>query len=355
MTARLTTDRCYVPSHDAAFHPNLTRVLHLKVKGRPTTATHDLGAYTYECRHFVDREYLCSVPGGVDLLEGIAPSEPPCRRVEMVGAAPAEVLGMLPDKLPCTLWTPAGAGARRKLCLDLAGVLVVESLPVPLHVSLKSLMESCGDDETLASHLCVAAQGDPVENGFGRAAFPERYRDHDFWLDRDPKTDPKSNLPREQVIRAESALMAARGRDGVEYASCALCRLMGSEEDGVFLKRCAGCDVTHYCSRQCQHAHWGVHKASCVRSRGARSVDERRGGDEPWRADGIRSLEGSVRSLGLTESRTDMGMLAAADMPDTPQRRSIDGDSNFSDEDGGSPTFGTCEPHPQTARPPGGK
>ena len=140
----------------------------------------------------------------------------------------------------------------------------------------------------------------------------------------------------------------------MEYASCALCRLMGSEEDGVFLKRCAGCDVTHYCSRQCQHAHWGVHKASCVRSRGARSVDERRGGDEPWRADGIRSLEGSVRSLGLTESRTDMGMLAA-DMPDTPQRRSIDGDSNFSDEDGGSPTFGTCEPHPQTARPPGGK
>ena len=81
----------------------------------------------------------------------------------------------------------------------------------------------------------------------------------------------------------------------------------------------------------------------------------RRGSDEPWRADGIRSLEGSVRSLGLTESRTDMGMLAAADMPDTPQRRSIDGDSNFSDEDGGSPTFGTCEPHPQTARPPGGK
>ena len=105
MTARLATDRCYVPSRDAAFHPNLTRVLHLKVKGRPTTATHDLGAYTYECRHFVDREDLCSVPGGVDLLEGIAPSEPPCRRVEMVGAAPAEVLGMLPDKLPCTLWT----------------------------------------------------------------------------------------------------------------------------------------------------------------------------------------------------------------------------------------------------------
>ena len=37
--------------------------------------------------------------------------------------------------------------------------------------------------------------------------------------------------------------------------------------------------------------------------------------------------------------------MLAADMPDTPQRRSIDGDSNFSNEDGGSPTFGTCKPH----------
>ena len=164
-----------------------------------------------------------------------------------------------------------GAGARRKLCLDLAGVLVVESLPVPLHVSLKSLMESCGDDETLASHLCVAAQGDPVENRFGRAAFPERYRDHDFWLDRDPKTDPKSNLPREQVIRAESALMAARGRDGVEYASCALCGLMGSEEDGAFLKRC-GVRRDALLQQAVPARALGVHKASCVRSRGARSV-----------------------------------------------------------------------------------
>ena len=299
MSARLTPDRCYMPSRDAALYPNLTRVLHLKVKGRPTTATHDLGAYTYECRHFIDREYLSSIPGGADLLDSTVPSEPPCRRVEMASAAPAEVLGMLPQKLPCTLWTPAGHGARRKLCLDLAGVLVVESLPVPLHVSLKSLMESCGDDETLASDLCVAAQGDPVENRFGKAAFPERYRDHDFWRDADAvKNTP--NLTREQVIRAESALMAARGRDGVSYASCARCGLRNAEADGVFLKRCAGCDVTHYCSRQCQHAHWGIHKVACVGSSRARAVDERGGsGDEPWRADGIRSLEGSVRSLGV--------------------------------------------------------
>ena len=47
--------------------------------------------------------------------------------------------------------------------------------------------------------------------------------------------------------------------------------------------------------------------------------------------------------MGLTESRADIGVLA--DMPETPQRRSIDGDS-MSNEDGGSPTFGTfgCQP-----------
>ena len=235
--------------------------------------------------------------GRRDLLEGIAPSEPPCRRVEMVGAAPAEVLGMLPDKLPCTLWTPAGAGARRKLCLDLAGVLVVESLPVPLHVSLKSLMESCGDDETLASHLCVAAQGDPVENRFGRAAFPERYRDHDFWLDRDPKTDPKSNLPREQVIRAESALMAARGRDGV---SCSVVRhrqLMGSEEDGRVPQAVRGVRRDALLQQAVPARALGDTRRRASNRAGLGAwMSSGAGGDEPWRADDARSLEGSVRA-----------------------------------------------------------
>ena len=42
------------------------------------------------------------IPGVADLLDSTVPSEPPCRRVEMASAAPAEVLGMLPHKLPCS-------------------------------------------------------------------------------------------------------------------------------------------------------------------------------------------------------------------------------------------------------------
>ena len=44
---------------------------------------------------------------------------------------------------------------------------------------------------------------------------------------------------------------------------CANCGVAHNEADGVQLMRCSRCEVACYCSRDCQVAHWPLHKHAC--------------------------------------------------------------------------------------------
>ena len=46
-------------------------------------------------------------------------------------------------------------------------------------------------------------------------------------------------------------------------ARCANCAKLQSDS-GVNLKRCAKCQTTHYCSRECQKTNWKAHKKICA-------------------------------------------------------------------------------------------
>jgi hypothetical protein len=49
------------------------------------------------------------------------------------------------------------------------------------------------------------------------------------------------------------------------------CRsLVGVSEAAAAVKACGGCGAC-YCSRECQEAHWAVHRKACRRLRGARA------------------------------------------------------------------------------------
>jgi hypothetical protein len=144
---------------------------------------------------------------------------------------------------------------KRKLSLELAHVLVVDRLPVPLHISVKTLMEAC-EDEVVASDLCCAAAAAATAAAAGTAfraeAFPRGFRSHEYWSGGGSSVHGGGHggsggggsggqvgvgstvgghggtfcaLSREEIIRVENVLMAhARGAgDRVYVARCARC------------------------------------------------------------------------------------------------------------------------------------
>ena len=67
--------------------------------------------------------------------------------------------------------------------------------------------------------------------------------------------------------------------------------LRGASEVKVSCKACTGCKVVHYCSRQCQVAHWKVHKGICKELLGGNP-----GGGESKKGGGKQRAAGEVTS-----------------------------------------------------------
>ena len=191
-----------------------SRVVSLKALGVPVACSHDLGASHHDRRHFIDKDFLLSLPDGARLLEAARATKPSpaCRAVICLadadvyefgtdfasgarsvasGATHLRVLGMLPVPLPVTLRVRPGtlAGSPRsdalgekKLTARLSDALVVERLPVPAHVSLRRATECAsarGRDDVVAD--LVLAVCDPRAPRTKPGAFPERYRARPGW------------------------------------------------------------------------------------------------------------------------------------------------------------------------------
>lgn len=295
----------------AIFRPNALRVLHVELSGRHAcVASNDMGASTYECRHFVDKDYLSTLPYGPALLAALEPPSPPCRfllshgddvRDEDRSCPSLRVIGMLGEPLPVTLLThasdapatgaqlcrkcagdatttrvsekPNGCGrlvshhsfavpATKRIRAELAHVLVVERLPVPLHVSVKALMEACEDDAVAADLCCMVTTirrtvSDPTGGGrvpcgalggalgeaFVPESFPRRYRAHEYWSSNAFRTSAHgggsfgSSSNRVQLVQMERALMAVKRGDRVYVAGCSRCGDDGCSASGSTKRR----------------------------------------------------------------------------------------------------------------------
>lgn len=302
-----------------------SRVVSLKALGVPVACSHDLGASHHDRRHFIDKDFLLSLPDGARLLEAARATKPSpaCRAVICLadtdvydfgtdfasGATHLRVLGMLPVPLPVTLRVRPGAlagsprsdagdpnASPKKLTARLSDALVVERLPVPAHVSLRRAIECASGRDDVVADL-VLAVCDPSSRRTEPGAFPERYRARQGW---EGTHRPSSLLPAPTeekkiarlwfanhqarasrataVYAAEDRFAAERTRlsrapDDALAVACARCGAREGKPPARALRRCAGCvsrappnvdgNVAHYCSKACQARHWGRHRDVC--------------------------------------------------------------------------------------------
>mmetsp|Transcript_15570 Transcript_15570/g.26234 ORF Transcript_15570/g.26234 Transcript_15570/m.26234 type:complete len:252 (-) Transcript_15570:311-1066(-) len=237
----------------AFFYPNLMSCMEIKILGTKTLASNDFMTATHEMRHFIDRAFLLSLNGGEELMAGCVTPTPPCHELGGTKSShPERIRGMLTIPLEARVRVIDMYGASSKINVTLDHCLVVDSLPVPLHISVKALMNVAADKQTQDA-LCSAAQG---RHKFKRESFPHpAYQTHPYWH------NPKKNYlgKSESYAKWHQELMddSATRNDQAERVVCHWCIATGK------MYFCAKCKCARYCSRACQKAAWKEHKKDC--------------------------------------------------------------------------------------------
>lgn len=246
--------------HIAIYYPSLMGLHQVKVLGSSFLSSNDWGAYCPEMRHFIDLSALLSLDGGREMLEEMVECDPPVSIISGRRMSDQRVIGMLKGPLKLTYKVRGGEDMGKKVNLWLEHILVVDKLPVPLHISFK-LIEARSKDPGIYMFL---------NDSNGRVAFevenlPAEYRSHPYYIDDETIFFP--GIDGTQHIELRSHFAERLSDIGplsptVRIQSCAHCGAASSDE--ICLKKCGSCLTTLYCSRKHQKDDWPRHKLVCI-------------------------------------------------------------------------------------------
>ena len=141
-------------------------------------------------------------------------------------------IGMCSKEITCVL-EDEDEVHRRWVLFD---VVVLESLPVPLHVSAKA---------------GVSVQVSRPSISFEAWALPPKYRSHPFWTRGDIFIGTLEGM--EELV----SFLKQNTRPPIEGKCCAMCG--GTAQ----LLKCGKCRILRYCSKDHQVSHWTKHKMRC--------------------------------------------------------------------------------------------
>jgi hypothetical protein len=222
--------------------------LKVKVLGAEDVyATNDFCTADFEIRHFIDKNYLASLPGGQNYLDSIVEPTPPC--AQLWGTKDEDgnaVVGMLSSRLKVSI----NVGQDEWVMTKLQNVLVIESLPVPIHISLKALQ----------LHPSSEVQSSGMVQ---KEAFPESFHGHPYWNNDDYHV---MGSYAHMMPEASSALTGRiiEGRTGrpnkVKTKSCQKCGKINCN------RYCSRCQRTYYCTEECQRRDWRRHRDTCIQT-----------------------------------------------------------------------------------------
>ncbi len=148
------------------YYPSRMHTVPVTIEGSLAVASHDQYAAVAAPRHhYIDSAFLSSLLCGQEALASMSTAGFPAP-LEGQSLQGVHVVGALTQPLTAYLRLED----RAVLKLELQGVCVVDSLPVPLHLSLHPLGRAL-------SGLSAGFSTAPFEE----ASFPPPYRQHPFW------------------------------------------------------------------------------------------------------------------------------------------------------------------------------
>jgi hypothetical protein len=164
------------------YYPSRMSTLFVTVAGATVSASHDAGAFGADARHYIDSVYLAELPvgaaegvSGAALLTTLAQTDGGPAALEGQNLRDARVLGKLTVPLQISLKMENAAS----IPLSLVDVHVVDGLPVPLHVSTKTIESDIVHQDGMQRVVWGIGRGGFAK--FERETFPERYHSHPFW------------------------------------------------------------------------------------------------------------------------------------------------------------------------------
>lgn len=253
------TDSVVTPDQKVIYDPNLEQILNVKVLGLVVAASHDKGSTSSNQRHMIDLYCLKMLEGGEQLVKTMIPSVPAYTNISGLNMESQQVLGILncPLKARCDRESTF-------VHVILDDVLVVDRLPVPLHISIQLL--EAGFTPGLKALTTYNSAEDADNFRLKRENLPEHYHTHPFFKDDSSK----------RVVMTGDANGQTQSRSGVRSASsnatsvtpsltcCGLttCGITADKDRRLFI--CSRCKRIAYCCPEHQAQDWKRHKTEDI-------------------------------------------------------------------------------------------